>query len=207
MVISKKPLTETKVLFKNNTTQLSAFIMMGASHSAENGLYNFLLISTQGGVLQLAQHLHPGCFLGGSLSPTVPAAGCILLGSRQWSLSHHLPLAQGVRPLASRWPSFPSILPAFATVDFLSTSLLNKSQTPFCGQRTQSPALDLPFPCVPCHCLLLPGHHPSPRLPPSQLTPTFCLSPWNALFLDQLVAGFSGCLASCYVSASPGSSP
>lgn len=49
MVISKKPLTETKVLFKNNTTQLSAFIMMGASHSAENGLYNFLLISTQGG--------------------------------------------------------------------------------------------------------------------------------------------------------------
>lgn len=179
MVISKKPLTETKVLFKNNTTQLSAFIMMGASHSAENGLYNFLLISTQGGGGAAAGPASVSRLLPGGLS--VPHCACCWMHPPRIKAVVPVPSSPAcsgrVRPLASLWPSFPSILPAFATVDFLSTSLLNKSQTPFCGQRTQSPALDLPFPCVPCHCLLLPGHHPSPRLPLSQLTPTFCLSP------------------------------
>lgn len=64
MVISKKPLTETKVLFENSTIQPSAFIMTGEAHSAENRLYNFLLITTQGEGLQLPQHLHPDRSLG-----------------------------------------------------------------------------------------------------------------------------------------------
>lgn len=97
MVISMKPLTETKVLFENITTQPSAFIMMGATHSAENGLYNFLLISTQGEGTAAGTASASRLLPGGSLprTRTLPAAGGILLGSRQWSLPRCLSLAQG----------------------------------------------------------------------------------------------------------------
>lgn len=95
MVISTEPLTETKVLFENNTTQPSAFIMTGVTHSAEIGLYNFLLISTRGEGTAAGTASASRLLPGGSLPRTVPAAGGILLGSRQWSLPRCLSLAQG----------------------------------------------------------------------------------------------------------------
>lgn len=122
MVISKKPLTETKVLFENSTTQPSAFITTGAAHSAENGLHNLFLISTQGEGPQLPQHLHPDCSLGapcphstwGWVSPPRTLAAVSALLS---------PLLREAQTAGFSF-GFPSIhFPAVVVVGFLSTLL------------------------------------------------------------------------------------
>lgn len=141
MVISKKPLTETKVLFKNSTIQPSAFIMTAAAHSVENGLYNFLLISTQGEGPQLPQHLHPDC----SLEAACPHSTCCWVGSPRTVtavLLSCLPCLGELRLQTSPWSSLPLVfLQLLWSVSCQSYCNLKKSQAHLCDQRTQKAPL------------------------------------------------------------------